>query len=50
MDKIENDYIPYWDPLKNKITWISKEECKKIQETFNKPDNECPNFEAREQK
>lgn len=47
MDKIENNYIPFWDPLRNKITWISKEDCKKIHKTFSKVETECPNFEAK---
>lgn len=47
MDKIENDYyIPFWDPLRNKIILINKEDCKKIQKEFNKF-NDCPNFEAK---
>ena len=48
MDKIESNYIPFWDPLRNKIMLINKEDCKKIQETFNKLETECPNFEARD--
>lgn len=49
MDKIENDYITCWDPIRNRIILITKEDCKKIQETFNKLETECPNFEAKEQ-
>lgn len=47
MDKIENDYIPFWDPLRNKIMLIHKEDCKKIQKEFNKFKTDCPNFEPK---
>lgn len=47
MDKIENNYIPFWDPLRNKIIWISQEDCEKIQKEFNKFETECPNFEPK---
>ena len=47
MDKTENDYIPYWDPIRKRTIWITKEDCKKIQKAFNKLETECPNFEAK---
>lgn len=45
MDKIENNYIPFWDPLRNKIMLIRKEDCKRFQEINKKL--ECPNFEPK---
>ena len=47
MNKTENDYITVWDPIRNKIILITKEDCKKIQKTFNELETECPNFEAK---
>ena len=48
MNKIENNYILFWVPLRHKIKLITKEDCKKIQKIFNEVGTECPNFEARD--
>lgn len=47
MNKIENNYIPFWDPSRNKIMLINKKDCKRFQEINKKLETKCPNFEAK---
>jgi len=47
MDKIENDYITVWDPIRNRTILITKEDCKRFQEINKGLETECPNFEAK---